>query len=175
MSFLRFPRVSSVTAVFLISQENVACKGAFEMISTCDDSAPIDKILGQALNDLWSDPAMQRVRQRSWQSDKKVNVSATLRHSFFCFLSSGCVVTNSARLPRAENISKSLLAVAFRFPSLPRFFFRINPRPPPSSSTANTRSVSKSSFFGVSLHGGGISFWRHLYVCSMLHALRGHR
>lgn len=43
------------------TQENIACKGAFEMVNTCEDTAPIDMVLGQAMKDLWADAALQRV------------------------------------------------------------------------------------------------------------------
>lgn len=42
-------------------QDNVACKEALEMLSTCEDSAAIDMTLGQAIKDVWADEAMKRV------------------------------------------------------------------------------------------------------------------
>lgn len=42
-------------------QENVACPESFKMVVECEDSAAIDMELGQAIQDVWADPAMTRV------------------------------------------------------------------------------------------------------------------
>ncbi|CAN0220587.1 unnamed protein product [Scytosiphon promiscuus] len=51
-------------ATLLGEEENVACTDSFKMVVDCEDSAAIDMELGQAIQDVWADPAMMRVWER---------------------------------------------------------------------------------------------------------------
>ncbi|CAB1108747.1 unnamed protein product [Ectocarpus sp. CCAP 1310/34] len=51
-------------ATLLGEEENVACPESFKLLADCEDSAAIDLELGQAIQDVWSDPAMLRVWER---------------------------------------------------------------------------------------------------------------
>ncbi|CAM9807495.1 unnamed protein product [Ectocarpus sp. 12 AP-2014] len=51
-------------ATLLGEEENVACPESFKLLADCEDSAAIDLELGQAIQDVWSDPAMLRRPKR---------------------------------------------------------------------------------------------------------------
>lgn len=59
-------------------EENIACKGAFEMVNTCEDTAPIDMVLGQAMKDLWADAALQRI----WERRNEYQIVESVRFYF---------------------------------------------------------------------------------------------